>query len=46
MIAQAEATHKVAIEKCEALPEASRTQCKDDADETLDQAKAAAKTNR
>lgn len=46
LVAQAEATHKVAVEKCEALTDAARTECKDDADETLDQAKEAAKTNR
>ena len=46
MIAQAEATHKVAVEKCEALTAAARTECKDDADKMLDQAKEAAKTNR
>lgn len=46
MIAQAEATHKVAVEKCEALTGASQKECKDDADATLDQVKEAAKTSR
>jgi hypothetical protein len=45
MIAQAEAAHKVAVEKCDALTGASEKECKDDADKTLDQAKQAAKTN-
>lgn len=46
MIAQAEAAHNVAVQKCEALTQASQKECKDDADTTLDQAKEAAKTNR
>lgn len=46
MIAQAEAAHKVAVQKCEALTQASQKECKDDADTTLDQAKEAAKTDR
>jgi hypothetical protein len=46
MIAQAEAAHKVAVEKCDALTGASQKECKDDADKTLDQAKQATKTNR
>jgi hypothetical protein len=46
MIAQAEAAHKVAVEKCDALTGAAQKECKDDADETLDQAKDAAKANR
>jgi hypothetical protein len=46
MIAQAEAAHKVAVEKCDALTDAAQKECKDDADKTLDQAKEAAKTNR
>jgi hypothetical protein len=46
MLAQAEADHKVAIEKCEALAGAAQKDCKDDADSTLDQAKEAAKANR
>jgi hypothetical protein len=46
MIAQAEADHKVAVEKCEALTGASQKECKDDADKTLEQAKEAAKASR
>lgn len=46
MIAQAEATHRVAVEKCESLTGAAQKECKDDADTTLDQAKQAAKTDR
>jgi len=46
MIAQAEADHKVAVQKCEALAGAPQKECKDDADATLDQAKEAAKTSR
>lgn len=46
MIAQAEAAHKVAVEKCEALTGASQKECKDDVDATLDQVKEAAKTSR
>lgn len=46
MIAQAEAAHKVAVEKCDALTGAPQKECKDDADKTLDQAKDAAKANR
>jgi hypothetical protein len=45
-IAQAEAAHKVAVEKCDALTGAQQKECKDDADETLDQAREAAKANR
>ena len=45
MIAQAEAAHRVAVEKCDALTGASQQECKDDADKTLDQAKQAAKAN-
>jgi hypothetical protein len=45
-IAQAEAAHRVAVEKCDALTGAAQEECKDDADETLDQAKEAAKANR
>lgn len=45
-IAQAEATHKVATEKCEALTGASQKACKDRADAQLDQAKQAAKALR
>lgn len=46
MIAQAEAAHKVAVEKCDALTATPQKECKDDADKTLDQAKEAAKTYR
>ena len=46
MIAQAEATHKVTVEKCDALKGAAQEECKDDADKTLEQAKEAAKANR
>jgi hypothetical protein len=46
MIAQAEADHKVAVEKCDALTGSSQKECKDDADKTLEQAKEAAKVNR
>jgi hypothetical protein len=46
MIAQAEAAHKVAVEKCDALTGASQKECKDDADKTLDRAKQAAEANR
>lgn len=46
MIAQAEAAHKVAVEKCDALTGAPQKECKDDADKTLEQAKEAAEANR
>lgn len=46
MIAQAEAAHKVAVEKCEALSGAPQKECKDDADKTLEQEKEAAQANR
>ena len=46
VIAQAEAAHKVAVEKCDALTGASQQECKDDADARLDQAKEATKTSR
>lgn len=46
MIAQAEAAHKVAMEKCEALSGAPQKECKDDADKTLEHDKAAAKAYR
>jgi hypothetical protein len=46
MIAQAEAAHKVAVEKCEALSGAPQKECKDDADKTLEQEKDAAKAYR
>ena len=45
-IAQAEAVHRVAVEKCDALTGAQQKECKDDADKTLDQVKEAAKANR
>lgn len=45
-IAQAEAAHKVATEKCESLSGASQKDCKDRADAELDQAKQAAKALR
>ena len=44
MIAQAEADHKVAVEKCEALSGPPQKECKDDADKTLEQKKDAAKS--
>jgi nitrogen regulatory protein PII len=46
MIAQAEATHRVTVEKCDALSGAAQEECKDDADKKLEQAKEAAKANR
>jgi hypothetical protein len=46
MIAKAEATHKVTVEKCEALQGAAQKECKDDADKLLEQAKEAAKVSR
>ena len=46
MIAQAEADHKVAVEKCDALEGQAQRDCKDNADKALDQAKDAAKVNR
>jgi hypothetical protein len=46
MIAQAEAAHKVAVEKCEGLQGAPQKECKDDADKTLEHEKEAAKANR
>ena len=45
MIAQAEAAHKVAVAKCDALSGAPQKECKDDADKTLDQAKQTAKSS-
>jgi hypothetical protein len=45
-IAQAQAAHKVTVEKCDALTGAAQKECKDDADKTLEQAKDAAKANR
>jgi hypothetical protein len=46
MLAQAEADHKVAVEKCEALTGPPQQECKDNADRALDQAKETAKANR
>ena len=46
MIAQAEADHKVAVEKCDALSSPAQKECKDNADRALDQAKQTAKANR
>ena len=46
VIAQAEAHHKVAVEKCDALEGEAQKDCKDNADRALDQAKQTAKTNR
>jgi hypothetical protein len=43
MLARAEADHKVAVAKCDALSGAPQKECRDDADKTLDQAKQAAK---
>ena len=45
-LAQAEADHKVAVEKCDALAGPAQKDCKDTADRALDQAKQAAKVNR
>jgi hypothetical protein len=45
-IAQAEAAHRVSVEKCDALTGAAEEECKDDADKTLEQAKEAAEANR
>lgn len=46
VLAQAEADHKVAVEKCDALTGPEQKDCKDNADRALDQAKQAAKANR
>lgn len=46
MIAQAEAEHEVAVQKCEALAGAPQKECKDEADKTLDQRKEAAKAHQ
>ena len=46
VLAQAEADHDVAIQKCEALTGPAQKECKDNADRALDQAKQAAKANR
>jgi hypothetical protein len=45
-VAQAEADHNVAVEKCEALTGPAQKECKDNADRALDEAKEAAKANR
>jgi hypothetical protein len=46
VIAQAEADHKVAVQKCEGLEGSAQKDCKDTADKALDQAKESAKVNR
>ena len=46
VLAQAEADHKVAVEKCEALTDPAQRECKNTADRALDQAKEMAKANR
>jgi hypothetical protein len=46
VIAQAEADHEVAVQKCEALANSAQKDCKDNADKALNQAKEAAKVNR
>jgi hypothetical protein len=46
MIAQAEADHKVAVEKCDALTGPAQKECKDNADRALDRARETAKANR
>jgi len=46
MLAQAEADHKVAVEKCEALSGPAQKDCKDNADRALDDARQTAKANR
>ena len=46
VIAQAEADHKVAVEKCEALAGPEQRDCKDNADRALDEAKQTANVNR
>lgn len=45
-IAEAEALHKVSVEKCDALTGAAQKECKDDADKLLEQAKDRAKHSR
>jgi hypothetical protein len=45
MLAQAEAAHKVAVAKCDALTGSPQKECRDDADKTLEQAKEDAKTS-
>jgi hypothetical protein len=46
VLAQAEADHKVAVQKCDALTGPEQKGCKDSADRALDEAKQAAKVNR
>jgi predicted lipid-binding transport protein (Tim44 family) len=46
VLAQAEADHKVATEKCDGLEGPAQRDCKDSADKAFDQAKQAAKVNR
>ena len=46
MIAQAEADHEVAVQKCDALEGPAQKDCKDNADRALDEAKQTAKVNR
>ncbi|HKU15105.1 MAG TPA: hypothetical protein VJQ52_11975 [Steroidobacteraceae bacterium] len=46
VIAQAEADHRVAVEKCEALEGSAQKDCKDRANRAFDEAKQAAKVNR
>jgi uncharacterized lipoprotein YajG len=46
MLAQAEADHKVAVEKCDAMAGSEQKACKDNADREFDQAKETAKANR
>jgi hypothetical protein len=46
MIAQAEADHRVAVEKCDALTGPAQKECKDNADRALDQTRETAKANR
>jgi hypothetical protein len=46
LLAQAEADHKVAVEKCEALTGPAQKECKDTADRTYDHAKQMAEAHR
>lgn len=46
VIAQAEADHQVAVQKCEGLEGSAQRDCKDKADRALDQVKESAKVNR
>jgi predicted small secreted protein len=46
VIAQAEADHEVAVQKCEALEGSAQRDCKDKADRALDQTKESAKVKR